>query len=232
MPEMRRRARNKQPVSSDEDRPANMTATTEHQEQAALMVHCGLLTARWPELSLIHAIPNGGARSKAAAGKLKAEGVKPGVPDLFLPVPRGEWAGLYLELKRQRGGRLSTEQVWWAEELRRQGFRVECCPGRERAMETLQAYLALPRIHPPPESPPPARLPGKPRLARSARAWVPRVALDAPAFAAQTGGSALPCTCPSKTPPKGARGKKPARKKSASKTTSSTKKGAPPAWSK
>lgn len=70
------------------------------------------------------------------------------------------------------------------------------------------------------------------RLARSARAWVPRVALDAPAFAAQTGGSALPCTCPSKTPPKGARGKKPARKKSASKTTSSTKKGAPPAWSK
>lgn len=71
-----------------------------------------------PELRWLHAIPNGGYRDKATAGKLKAEGVKRGVSDMFLPLPmkgpivggsyQGQelqtftYAGLYVEMKRPR----------------------------------------------------------------------------------------------------------------------------------
>lgn len=64
----------------------------------------------WPEIALLHHIPNGGQRDKAVAAKLKTEGVKAGVPDLCLPVPRGKYHGLYIEMKAT-GGRPSREQT-------------------------------------------------------------------------------------------------------------------------
>lgn len=67
-------------------------------------------------------IPNGGKRGKVEAIHFKAEGVKAGVPDICLPVPRGEWHGLYIELKRREGGRVSPEQTKWLEDLMRQGY--------------------------------------------------------------------------------------------------------------
>lgn len=149
---------------------------SEHQEQAALLTHVGLLAGRWPELHLLYAIPNGGARSAATAGKLKAEGVKPGVPDLCLPVPRAQWHGLYLEMKRERGGVLSPQQRWWLAELERQGYLVTRCNGREAAIAELERYLKHPRLTDPPPGPPPAppmRKRGK-RAGRgvAAAAWV------------------------------------------------------------
>lgn len=56
----------------------------------------------------IIAIPNGGQRNIATAGRLKAEGVVPGVPDLFIPV----W-NLWIEMKKETGGRISPEQKDW-----------------------------------------------------------------------------------------------------------------------
>lgn len=56
----------------------------------------------------IFAIPNGGLRGRAAAGKLKAEGVSAGVPDLCIP----EWS-LWVEMKRRKGGTVSAEQKDW-----------------------------------------------------------------------------------------------------------------------
>jgi hypothetical protein len=76
---------------------------TEHDEQVALSRWVTLLQPRHPELALLHAIPNGGHRHKAVAVRLKAEGVKRGVPDLCLPVPRGGHHGLYLEMKTRQG---------------------------------------------------------------------------------------------------------------------------------
>ncbi len=61
---------------------------TEHVEQVSLMRWAALTKRRRPELALLYAIPNGGDRHKAVAAKLSAEGVKSGVPDLCLPVPR------------------------------------------------------------------------------------------------------------------------------------------------
>jgi hypothetical protein len=68
------------------------------------------------------AVPNGGLRNKVQAAKLKAEGVKPGVPDVFLPYPCGQYAGLWLEFKKpgfenRKNGGLSTDQIRWRQYL-------------------------------------------------------------------------------------------------------------------
>lgn len=51
-----------------------------------------------PELSMLYAVPNGGRRDKAEAAHLKRQGVRAGVPDLCLAVPKGKYHGLYIEL--------------------------------------------------------------------------------------------------------------------------------------
>lgn len=116
---------------------------TEHAEQATLMVWAGLLSRSVTALELLFAIPNGGHRLPGVAGKLRAEGVKAGVPDLFLPVAVGEFHGLFLEMKRRRNGRLRTEQRAWAERLKAQGYRVEEVKGATAAAEVILDYLAL-----------------------------------------------------------------------------------------
>jgi hypothetical protein len=115
--------------------------TTEHQEQATLFRWAAFAEARWPELALLHAIPNGGHRNKVVAAKLKAEGVRAGVPDLCLPVARGRWHGLYIELKA-KGGRASPRQLEWFGALRRQGYRVELCVGWTAARQVIEGYLS------------------------------------------------------------------------------------------
>ena len=119
-----------------------MNATpTEHAEAAMLIRACRLAEGTLPELALLYAIPNGGARHRVVAAKLKAEGVKAGVPDYHLPVARGGWHGLWIELKRTKGGALSAEQRAWHSSLRAQGHRVEVCRGWEEAFDVIRDYL-------------------------------------------------------------------------------------------
>lgn len=99
-----------------------------------------LVAVRYPELQLLHHIPNGGKRRAAEAARFKAAGVKPGVPDLCLPAPRGGYHGLYIELKA-RGGRLSESQIEWLDALSRQRYYAVCCVGAEEAINTIDAYL-------------------------------------------------------------------------------------------
>ena len=113
---------------------------SEHQEQAALFRWAGFAAARWPELALLYAIPNGGHRHKAVAARMKAEGVKRGVPDLCLPVPRGNHHGLYVELKTADGS-ASRAQRQWLTALQRQGYRVAVCRGWEAARAFIEDYL-------------------------------------------------------------------------------------------
>lgn len=119
---------------------------TEHQEQVALMQWARRHAYQYPELRLLHAIPNGEKRSHSVANRLKLEGVSPGVPDLFLPVPRiASYArlrhGLYIELKRQRGGSVSAEQKDWHVALRAQGYEVVVAKGWEAAVVEIRSYL-------------------------------------------------------------------------------------------
>ena len=114
---------------------------TEAEEQITLFEWARLQRGKYPELTLLYHVPNGGSRNKAEAGRLRAEGVKAGVPDLCLPVPRGRFHGLYNELKRRRGGRVDELQVAWKEELMKQGYSVALCKGWEAAAEVILNYL-------------------------------------------------------------------------------------------
>lgn len=120
----------------------------EHAEQAALIRWAEFARARLPELALLHAIPNGGHRHKATAARLKAEGVRRGVPDLCLPVARSGAHGLYIELKTERG-RPTPEQLGWIRALRRQGFAAEVCHGWESARSMIEHYLSAGPQHGP-----------------------------------------------------------------------------------
>ena len=61
---------------------AKFPIPSEHVEQVRLFAWAKYACSTLPKLSLLYAIPNGGARHKAVAAKLRAEGVKPGVPDI------------------------------------------------------------------------------------------------------------------------------------------------------
>lgn len=120
-----------------------MPCAPEHDEQVALLQWTQAVRGTLPEASLLFAIPNGGARNPITAARLKAEGVKAGVPDLFLPVARGVHHGLFVEMKRTRGGRVSPAQTAWLTLLRAQGFRAEVCCGWVAAREVISNYLAV-----------------------------------------------------------------------------------------
>lgn len=93
-----------------------------------------------PELELLYHIPNGGKRDARTAKKLKMEGVKAGVPDLCLPVARGKYHGLYIELKAGKN-KTTKNQDYWLDRLAVQGYRTCVCYGWEQASEVIKGYL-------------------------------------------------------------------------------------------
>ena len=104
----------------------------EHQIQCACVKWFNL---QYPEYrGLLFAVPNGGARSKATAGKLKAEGVVAGVADLILLIPmvirtnlgKRIWHGLCIELKTPQG-RQSKEQRQWQHKVEGMGYEYTIC---------------------------------------------------------------------------------------------------------
>lgn len=89
---------------------------------------------------LIFAIPNGGKRDAKTAMILKNMGVTGGVPDVFVAVPRGEWHGLFVELKKP-GGRLSDDQEATIAQLEDVGYAVVVCDSVESAWSLSERYL-------------------------------------------------------------------------------------------
>ena len=118
---------------------------TEHEIQASFISWCfsGDTLERYPELDLIYAIPNGSNKSIATAMKFKREGLRSGVPDLCLPVARGEYHSLYMEFKRTAKLKLSASQINWQIKLEKQGHRVTMVSSRDQAIEVVTAYLKL-----------------------------------------------------------------------------------------
>jgi hypothetical protein len=115
---------------------------TEHHEQVALMRWAEYSLGIYPALRWLHAIPNAGAGAqRGQAGKMKAEGTKPGVPDLCLPVPRRCYHGAYIEMKRIKGSATSAEQREWRAHLEASGYAYCLAKGFEQARDFLMAYL-------------------------------------------------------------------------------------------
>lgn len=98
-----------------------------------------------PALRWLHAIPNGGGRDKREAARLKRQGVKPGVADIFLPIARGGYHGLYIEMKRtpkQGRSSVSPDQAEFLNYATAEGYAAVICYGADEAIQTIKNYLA------------------------------------------------------------------------------------------
>ena len=113
----------------------------EEAEQASLFRWFGL--TRWQGRTLsdfaIH-VPNEGKRSVIAGWRLKRVGLKPGTPDVLLPIAAGGYHGLWIEMKAV-GGRLTEAQQEVIAMLRGQGYRVDVCFGWDEARTAVERYL-------------------------------------------------------------------------------------------
>ena len=113
----------------------------ESVEQQTLIKWARLARGKYPELDMLYHITNEGKRSVVTGARLKSEGLKPGVPDLCLAVARGGAHGLYIEMKRTKGGRVSPQQARWIEKLSREGYVAVVCRGWEQARDVIERYL-------------------------------------------------------------------------------------------
>lgn len=109
---------------------------SEAQEQSAVVEYCDV-----KGIPVYH-IPNGGRRDKREAANLKRQGVKPGVPDLCVPVARGPYHSLYIEMKAA-GGKPTETQVEWLCRLRGEGMCAYVCYGAENAIALIDRYMSL-----------------------------------------------------------------------------------------
>lgn len=118
----------------------------EHREQAALFEWARLAIATHPDLDMLFAVPNGGDRHPAVAARLKAEGVRAGIPDIFLDVPRRGFHGLRIELKAPGGngskpGSLEPEQLDRLNAYNERGYKAVARWGWVAARNTIIDYL-------------------------------------------------------------------------------------------
>lgn len=117
-----------------------MICPSEHDEQVSFIKYARARYAHVRNFA-IWAIPNAAKRSPRLAAMMRAEGMTSGVPDLIIPYPVGAYHGLWIEMKRQKGGVLSAEQREIADQLRAVGYAVAVCCGAKSAIETLDAYM-------------------------------------------------------------------------------------------
>jgi len=118
---------------------------SEDTEQINVISWAGWQRNVYPELRLLHHCPNGGSRNKAEAVKLKQMGTMAGVPDLHLPVPKGAYSGLYIEMKYDKG-RVEDSQKEFLRMAASYGNYCVVCYGAEEAIGILKEYCQLKRI--------------------------------------------------------------------------------------
>lgn len=117
---------------------------SEESEQIAVMEWAAYNRGKWPCLERLYHTPNGGYRNTAEAAHLKRMGVSPGVPDLFLPFPVGDYSGLWIEMKTEEGRPTSCQRDW-IEYLRSVGYCAYVCHGAGEAINAIEAYLEAER---------------------------------------------------------------------------------------
>ena len=120
--------------------------TPEHDQQVKVFEWANIMSAKTPLLKLLMAIPNGAYYGGhwSVANKMKSEGVKSGVPDIFLPVIRktvdGIDGGLWIEMKSGKN-KPTPQQEWWMLNLQNCGYQVRVCYSAEEAIDEIADYL-------------------------------------------------------------------------------------------
>lgn len=97
----------------------------------------------YPFLWLLHSSLNGVKLSKNQAGRAKTQGMLSGVPDLFLPVPKNGYHGLFIEMKSGKG-RLSTNQTCFLSKVELLGYKIAVCYSANEAIKTIENYYFVP----------------------------------------------------------------------------------------
>jgi hypothetical protein len=115
---------------------------TENQIQIAYIEWAELRSRKIPELQLVYHIPNGSHKSPAARGLFKRLGQKAGVPDIHLPIGRGQYIGLWIEFKSDKG-RISEVQKRWHRLLEASGHRVVMSKDWKEAANITLDYLGI-----------------------------------------------------------------------------------------
>lgn len=115
----------------------------EHDEQKAYFDWAAM--AKIPGLDMAYAVPNGGQRHPAVAMKLRSEGVKPGIPDVQIPVARGGFIGFAIEFKFADGNP-SKEQRQRINSLQKEGWCVVICWSAEAAIRSTKGYLGMLKV--------------------------------------------------------------------------------------
>lgn len=139
-----RRLRRLEAVADDraeqgEERP-EPSKSLEHEQQVIVFQWATAAALKWPELMALYAIPNAGKRSFAAAKWMLAEGLRPGMPDICLPVPRNGFGACFIEMKID-GGKLSPAQHERLDVLRRAGNYAHVAYSAAEAIDHLERYL-------------------------------------------------------------------------------------------
>jgi len=114
--------------------------TTEHLEQKAFCQYLDLKKIPY------FAIPNGIFLSNKKLAykiinKMKREGFKVGVPDMFICVPKGKYSGLFVEMKKDKKCYASKEQKKWLRILNDEGYKAIVCHGCSEAIEEYKKYM-------------------------------------------------------------------------------------------
>ena len=115
---------------------------SEHTEQSALFEWAAWHVGKAPELKLLFAIPNGGARDAITGARMKREGQKAGVWDMLLPIARNGFHGLWIEMKVGANNLTPAQEAWGAAMLK-QGYFCEVCYSWQAAARVLIDYLGL-----------------------------------------------------------------------------------------
>jgi len=110
-----------------------------HQQQVIEWVRMASRSAKYPMLNMLHCSLNGVKLSKTQAGIAKAQGMLSGVPDLFLPVPRGKYHGLFIEMKHGTNT-LTDNQKKFLQNAANVGFAVSVCYSAQEAIKRIEDY--------------------------------------------------------------------------------------------
>ena len=93
-----------------------------------------------PELKWMFAVPNGGYRRPLEALRFKKQGVKAGVSDIFLPLPRGGYHGLFIELKVGKN-KPTRNQLDFLADMEKEGYQCAICYGSDEAIKKINEYI-------------------------------------------------------------------------------------------
>ena len=96
-------------------------------------------TGKYPMLNMLHCSLNGVKLSGTQARIAKGQGMLSGVPDLFLPVPKNGYHGLFIEMKSEKG-RVTENQHWFLTNAESLGYKTAVCYSAKEAISAIQAY--------------------------------------------------------------------------------------------